>query len=304
MGTRAGGILWGVSVIIPTRDRREALGACLEALARQTMGVGAFEVVVVDDGSEVPVVVEGMGGMEVRVIRQENAGPGAARNRGVAEARGRLVAFTDDDCRPRPEWLAELVRAIEAGGGGVLAGGVTENGLPGIAGSMVSQLIIDLVYEHFNVDAEAARFFASNNVACEREAYLAVGGFDGRFRLASEDRDLCDRWLRSGRRLVRVDGARVVHGHAQTLMEFTRLHFRYGRGASLYRRMRAGRGEDGMGADLGFHRQLPGRVWRRLRGESWGRVLLVAGWLVWWEVVNAAGFLWEEWRSRGEVESR
>jgi glycosyltransferase involved in cell wall biosynthesis len=291
-----------VSVIIPTRDRAEALCECLEALAGQTMGVSAFEVVVVDDGSEVPVEVgDGgrYGGMEVRVIRQENAGPGAARNRGVAEARGRLVAFTDDDCRPRPEWLAELTGAIEAGGGGVLAGGVTENGLPGIPGSTVSQLIIDLVYEHFNADAEAARFFASNNMACEREAYLAVGGFDARFRLASEDRDLCDRWLGSGRRLVQVEGARVVHGHAQTLMAFTRLHFRYGRGASMYRRMRAGRGGDGMGADLGFHRQLPGRVWRRLRGEPWGRVLVVAGLLVWWEVVNAAGFFWEEWRSRG-----
>jgi GT2 family glycosyltransferase len=291
-----------VSVIIPTRDRAEALCECLEALAGQTVGVSAFEVVVVDDGSEVAVEVGGgggYGGMEVRVIRQENAGPGAARNRGVAEARGWLVAFTDDDCRPRPEWLAELTGAIEAGSGGVLVGGVTENGLPGIPGSTVSQLIIDLVYEHFNADAEAARFFASNNMACEREAYLAVGGFDARFRLASEDRDLCDRWLGSGRRLVQVEGARVVHGHAQTLMGFTRLHFRYGRGASMYRRMRAGRGGDGMGADLGFHRQLPGRVWRRLRGEPWGRVLVAAGLLVWWEVVNAAGFFWEEWRSRG-----
>ena len=49
MGTRTGGMSCYVSVIIPTRDRPEALGACLEALGRQTLGAGEFEVVVVDD---------------------------------------------------------------------------------------------------------------------------------------------------------------------------------------------------------------------------------------------------------------
>ncbi|MFM7142900.1 MAG: glycosyltransferase family A protein, partial [Alphaproteobacteria bacterium] len=54
------------------------------------------------------------GRLHVRLLRQERSGPAAARNRGVREAHGEFVAFTDDDCRPDPQWLATLVDAARA----------------------------------------------------------------------------------------------------------------------------------------------------------------------------------------------
>ena len=89
-----------VSIVIPTYARPERLRECLAALARQTMPADAFEIVVVDDGSPQPVVppeATTPTGPTIRIIRQSNAGPSAARNRGVAEARGELIALTDDD---------------------------------------------------------------------------------------------------------------------------------------------------------------------------------------------------------------
>ena len=119
-----------VTVVIPTYGRPRQLKACLAALAEQTLAE-PWEVVVVDDGS--PQTLDSVGPawsgrLDLRVIRQDNAGPAAARNRGVQEARGTFIAFTDDDCLPEPQWLDTLVRAARERPG-ALVGGTTLNGL-------------------------------------------------------------------------------------------------------------------------------------------------------------------------------
>jgi glycosyltransferase involved in cell wall biosynthesis len=83
------------------------------------VGPDAFEVIVVDDGSRdgTPAVLaqaveEGV--LDLQVLRQpESRGPAAARNRGWRTASGTLIAFTDDDCEPQPEWLARLLAGAE-----------------------------------------------------------------------------------------------------------------------------------------------------------------------------------------------
>ena len=96
------------SVIVPTRDRPDRLVRCLRALAQLDYPGDAFEVVVVDDGSRIAIeqVVEALQTeFQVSVLRTPACGPAAARNVGVANARGDYVAFTDDDCIPRVDWL-------------------------------------------------------------------------------------------------------------------------------------------------------------------------------------------------------
>jgi glycosyltransferase involved in cell wall biosynthesis len=102
-----------VSVIIPARDSAATLGRTLSALASQAFD-RPFEVLVVDDGSrdDTARIAESHGGL-VRVIRNETGlGPGAARNRGVEQARGEVLAFTDADCFPTPGWLAAGVERL------------------------------------------------------------------------------------------------------------------------------------------------------------------------------------------------
>lgn len=102
-----------ISVVIPARDAAETLPRALEAVARQE-GAPAYEVIVVDDGSrdETAAIAHDLG---ARVISADGGGPASARNAGVAEARGGLLAFTDADCVPTPGWLAAGAEALALG---------------------------------------------------------------------------------------------------------------------------------------------------------------------------------------------
>jgi glycosyltransferase involved in cell wall biosynthesis len=283
-----------VSVVIPTRNRAHAVDRCLDALAAQTLARGSVEVIVVDDGSEPALTLDASrweAFFPITLIRQRNTGPAGARNRGVAAARGECLAFTDDDCLPTTTWLETLTAALrdhpEA-----LVGGSTVNGITGDIFAETSQLIVDLVYEYFNRDPASAYFFASNNIAVRREGFLAVGGFDEDFVPASEDREFCDRWRMMGRPLVWEQRALIEHRHSQSLLEFMRLHWRYGQGAFLYHAKRKRRGSGTMSSDFGFHCSLPRAVLRKFFCGSRKRRWLVALNLGLWQLTNAGGFLY------------
>jgi GT2 family glycosyltransferase len=285
-----------VTVVIPSHGRPQRLRDCLEALAAQTLQE-PWDLVVIDDGSPEPLSPDGLGidsHPGWRLIRQANAGPAAARNRGVREARGEFIAFTDDDCRPEPAWLEALMRAVRERPG-ALVGGTTINGLPEELFASTSQLIVDLVYEHFNTEPDNAYFLTSNNILCPRERFVAVGGFDESFpRAGAEDRDFCDRWRLAEWPIVWRRDACVEHRHSQTFRTFLDLHFRYGRGAHRYQAVRRARDSGTMREDLGFHKTLPRRVARRLarQGSLCGRIATGTA-LGIWQVANAAGFFVE-----------
>ena len=280
------------SIIVPTYNRPRQLGECLTALVSLEYSHERFEVVVVDDGGTTPlddVTASFHGGLGLIVVRSANAGPAAARNLGAAHARGRYLLFTDDDCRPRPNWL----RALEARGRsarGALLGGRTLNALPGNRCSALSQLIVDVVYAHYNADPDNARFFASNNLAAPAARFHALGGFDPEFRTA-EDRDLCDRWLGDGGRLVYVPDAVVDHAHALTVRGLWRQHFGYGRGAYRFHRSPARRGRNSL--------RIEGRLYREFvrypyAHERTARAVSLTLLLVVQQAANAAGFA-AEW---------
>ena len=285
-----------LTVVIPTYSRPRQLAACLTALAAQRCEA-PWEVVVVDDGSPEPLdsIAEAFRGrLDLRFERQANAGPARARNRGVAVARGQFIAFTDDDCLPESGWLGALLRR-EALTPGAMVGGTTINGLNGDLFASASQLIVDLVYDHFNADPSRATFLTSNNILCTRQRFEALGGFDVTFpRAGAEDRDFCDRWKMAGWPLVWEPAARIEHRHAQSLRKFADLHFRYGRGAYLHHRRRLERGSGGIRQDIGFHASILPRL-RALRGDPRvaGRTLAILAAFGIWQGANAAGFAWE-----------
>ena len=102
-----------VSVIIPLFNKAPYIKRALDSVMAQSFG--DFEVIVVNDGSsdESPQIVAAWDDKRIRLFNQENLGPGAARNRGIAEARGEIVAFLDADDEWLPDYLEESVRLLD-----------------------------------------------------------------------------------------------------------------------------------------------------------------------------------------------
>jgi GT2 family glycosyltransferase len=286
------------SVVVPTYERPALAARCLDALAGQDYPRDAFEVVLVDDGSARPLAdaVTPPADLAVSILRVANGGPGAARNAGAAAARGTYLVFTDDDCLPAPTWLRMLDARTEVAPGRMV-GGRTLNGLPANPWAATSQVIVGMAYAFYNADPSAPRFFASNNMAVPADVFAAVGGFrTGGFRVAAEDRELCDRWRHAGHGLAYEPRAVVAHAHALGFGGFCRQHFRYGRGALHYHQARAARRSGRFRDHLRFYVQLPRLVRAATRGLPAAEITQIVPRLLFWQVCNTAGYVYERGR--------
>ena len=191
-----------VSVIIPAYRASATIGRALASVAGQTCK--PREVIVVDDGSgdgtiEAAEAMAGqMNGIALIVVKQDNRGAGAARNRALAEATSTYVAFLDAD----DEWLAEKIArsmAMLEGSGHVLVG----HDYVRVADSGAEQVIGCAKFYHQAADPVAGLFrrgyIATSSVVVRRDAVAAAGGFDENLTMV-EDFDL---WLK----ILTTDGA-------------------------------------------------------------------------------------------------
>jgi glycosyltransferase involved in cell wall biosynthesis len=198
-----------VSVVIPVRDDTgELRDTVASALAQR---LPPLEVIVVDDGSLEPVgaQLEGLavaGGPELRVLRQVPSGPAAARNRGIAAARGELVQLLDADDPLAPDALAAKLEALHHAGDAELAccgfqlvGDATLHAADGSRFGDAHCPTRDLL------GCWVRRYpFHISSVLSARWLLLEVGGFDPGVD-AAEDDDLFLRLALRGTRVVAVD---------------------------------------------------------------------------------------------------
>lgn len=292
------------SILVPTYGRPGPLAMCLRSLARLDYPRRGFEVIVVDDGSGIPiepVVAPYREQLDLKLIRQPNAGPARARNTGAAQATRPFLAFTDDDCRPDSGWLKALAERFSATPENAI-GGRTLNALPENPYATASQLLIDYLYAYYNAGGRGPRFFATNNLALPADRFRQLGGFDARFPLAAgEDRDFCDRWLHHGYGLTYAPEAVVYHSHALTWRTFWRQHFHYGRGAFHFHQARARRTGEGIKVEpLSFYFNLLRCPFSRV---SPARSPLLATLLAVSQAANLAGFLLSRTKDRAGKEA-
>lgn len=283
------------SIIIPAYNRPRELEKCLVSLCHLEAPRDQFEVIVVDDGS--PHSLEGAvkpfyDRLNLRLIRQKNAGASMARNVGAAQARAPYLVFVDDDCALAPDWLDKAGLRLDVLPDHMI-GGHTYNVLTDNIFSEASQLIVDVVYKHFNADPTKPRFFTSNNMVMPAVSFREIGGFNI-FWHGAEDRDICDRWREHGYEMQYAPECRINHAHNLTLRKFVRQHFVYGCGAFIYhKRRRARLGIPSLTREVGFHRNLNNWLLYPLRHKQGKDRFALFGLLIVWQVANFAGYLWQ-----------
>jgi cellulose synthase/poly-beta-1,6-N-acetylglucosamine synthase-like glycosyltransferase len=280
-----------ISIIIPTYRRPEPLAACFQSIACLDYPRDRFEVIVVDDGSPAPpetLVADVSEQFDVKLLTQAHAGPATARNTGAAQARGAILAFTDDDCKPAVDWLQKLAARF-ATVPACVVGGRTHNAIPGNLFSSTSQMLLDYLYAYYNTDPLNARFFASNNMAFSSDHFYEIGGFDTTFPLAAgEDREICSRWRQHDYPMIYAPEVLVWHYHLLTCKNFLNQHFRYGRGAFYFRQACARSGCKGSRVEpLSFYLNLMHTPFKLTKGP---RAPLLAALLFLTQCANAAGY--------------
>jgi glycosyltransferase involved in cell wall biosynthesis len=196
------------SVVIPITHRQpELLERLLDALGHQDLAPDEFEIIVCDDaGSEEtraqverwrethPVAI-----MYVSVPTPDR-GPAAMRNAGWRAARGDVIAFTDDDAIPEPDWLRQGIRALADDAADAASG----------------RIVVPLPDEPTDYELDAARLasvgFVTANCFCRRSVLQCIGGFDPRFRSTWRDgSDLFFRLISAGLDVVEATNATVVY---------------------------------------------------------------------------------------------
>ncbi|MHB8671845.1 MAG: glycosyltransferase family 2 protein [Acidimicrobiales bacterium] len=226
-----------LSVVVPVRDAAATLGTCLDALAAQR-GAPGFEVIVVDNASrDAGAALARSHPVVTSVISETRPGSYAARNAGIGAARGGVLAFTDADCVPDPDWLAEGAGAL--GAGADMVGGAV---VPlRSARQSIWERYDRAVYLDQRHHVEAGGFAATANLFVRREVFDAVGAFDGAL-ISSGDLEFGRRATAAGFDLRFADRARVGHHPRRTLAATWRLHRRLGAGWAQLSRRGAGLG--------------------------------------------------------------
>ncbi|MFQ5591200.1 MAG: glycosyltransferase family 2 protein [Phycisphaerae bacterium] len=239
-----------VSVVIPSRNRRELLGRCLEALSRQTHP--PYEVVVVDDGSSdgtweyLARFANDHADMSLRCLRNDShLGANPSRNRGIRECGADFVAFLDDDCVPAADWLERLVSGFVSERVAAVTGHVDDPDPTNIY-----ELALKGTHRVYG-GSSATRLVAGN--MCVRRKLLLEHGLDEDRAKASSDIDVSGRADEEGLYLMLkaagyeqrvVCDAVVLHEHGYSRRTFFRQAYRGGAAA----------------ARLGYKYHLPPRV--------------------------------------------
>lgn len=232
-----------ISVIIPTRDRKEILSEVLYSYREQDSGPETFEILVIDDGSadgtrEMVNDAASSCPFSVTYIRQEAGGPARARNTGIARARGKILLFTNDDMVASPQLVREHLEGHRSWPGSVILGHIDwhpslkvtpfmkyvhrgpQFNFPGIRNEK-----LNVSYLHFY----------GSNISLGAKILKDTGPFDESFTEAAfEDIELGYRLWKKGIRTVYRERAVAYHLHPTDLASFIRRQLKAGRAAATF----------------------------------------------------------------------
>jgi glycosyltransferase involved in cell wall biosynthesis len=228
-----------VSVVICAYNAERTMDACLASL--RTLNYPDYEVIVVNDGSRDQTLTITERHKEVYdahpegprlvIVNQENRGLSVARNVGAAAASGEIVAYTDSDCVPDPDWLAFLVYKFVRSGFLAVGGPNFPPPEPSLVPAAVA--VSPGGPTHVLLNDEVAEHIPGCNMAFTKKALEEIGGFEAIFAAAGDDVDLCWRLQNRGYIVGFSPAATVWHFRRNTVKAYLKQQMGYGKAEAL-----------------------------------------------------------------------
>ena len=189
-----------ISVVVPVYNRPELLEKAINALEGQSVGRQRFEAILVyGKNPEVKKVCEKAAKKfsNFIAIESDSESPARKRNIGISAAKGKIIAFTDDDCIPEKDWLSAIAKNLGP-----------DNGLAGIEGLTYTEGKRQL-YSNAPVNLGGG-LFPTCNMAFRKKVLDRIGGFDEAYHFYREDTDLAFRAMDFGK-IEFCKEAKVLH---------------------------------------------------------------------------------------------
>jgi GT2 family glycosyltransferase len=218
-----------LSVVVPVLNGEDTIRDCLASLLATDYPAERREIVVVDNGST-DRTEEIVRSFPVRYVTEPQRGLSHARNRGIAESSGDVVAFIDCDCFASTGWLSELVAGFDEEGVAAVTGEVVA--YPPTSPAERYMAIRKPRYSQWTSNG-IRPWFQLGNAALRREVFDRVGLFDPRFARACENIDFSWRFFMEGFELRRRPTAVILHRHRMTAKSLFRQYHGYGHDQAL-----------------------------------------------------------------------
>jgi glycosyltransferase involved in cell wall biosynthesis len=221
-----------ITIIVPVYNRAGEIEEFLSSFCDQETKTG-FEIVIVDDGStdELKQVLDSYADrLTIRYFYQQNQGPGAARNRGMAEAAGELMVFIDSDCTVPPDYISQLQTALSEDEFDAFGGPDTQRDdfppfLKAVNYSMTS--FIGTGGTRGSAKAKVAKYYPrSFNMGIRRLVYEKIGGMNALRH--GQDMEFSNRIYKAGFRVIFLPEQKVFHKRRTNLRRFFKQIFNWG----------------------------------------------------------------------------
>lgn len=226
-----------VSIIVPFLNARDMILGCIESLLAQNYE-GNIEIVLVDNNSsngsleEVERYLREKNVKSVKLIpRFSKKGVAAARNAGIKEIKGEILAFTDADCIAQRDWIKNLVKGYTDKSIAAVAGGIQGYSPKNPIEKFSSVFTLKSppksgIFTQFNLLCGG---FPTANFSVRHSVIEKIGLLDESIQFSGDDYDLCARIYKGSYKINYVPEALIYHRHRSTLSDFCKQALRFGR---------------------------------------------------------------------------
>jgi glycosyltransferase involved in cell wall biosynthesis len=230
-----------VSIIVPVKNGAAEIKDLLESLMRVDYDKDKLEIIVVD-GCSTDGTREIVSRYPVKLLTEEKPGVNAARNAGIKNSTGEIIAFTDHDCVVPKDWVKKIVASLRDPEIGCVGGQILRYNDDFLARyadeSIIPVMRIFKKKTLIEKISSPVYYPVGCNFAVKREAVEKTGFFDERFEYGFDELEFAERVCDKGYKILLTPEISVKHKHRSTLLGLLKQTFRYGQGGGLVPRVK------------------------------------------------------------------